>query len=325
MNRNDELIGKKIGRLTVQSRDSNKSGYFLCDCDCGTRLKSINGFSLKKGLTLSCGCYNREVAKSRMNDISGQKFGLLTAIRRDDSKEKSYWLCNCNCGNTEVSIATYDLVHGKRVDCGCKKRNELNGYRTGMLTVIERTDKRSSNGDYYYRCKCDYGKETLVIRSNLLSKTKYKTISCGCYTKSGKHVEDRKDSDREFHICKNLYGKLKRRHKKYNSSAEAIIPFGHFCKMIKQPCYYCGCENSDTTLDTLIYKSVNGVKQKGTPTTDYVFYHNGIDRIDSNIGYTQSNCVPCCKFCNMAKSDRTIEEFWAWSERVYNYYIIENH
>lgn len=321
MNQNDELIGKKIGRLTVQSRDSSKSGYFLCNCDCGTRLKSINGSNLKKGLTMSCGCYNREVAKSQMNDIGGQKFGMLTVIKRDDSKEKSYWLCNCDCGNKNVSIATYDLVHGKKTDCGCKKRNELNGYKTGMLTVIERTEKRASNRDYYYRSKCDCGNETLVMRSNLLSKSKYRTVSCGCYMKNGKHVEYRKDSDREIHICKNLYEKLKRRHKKYNSSSEDVISFYYFFKIVKKPCYYCGCENSDSTLDTLVYKNINGIRQKGMPTTDYVFYHNGIDRIDSNIGYIESNCVPCCKFCNIAKSDRSVDEFLFWAEQVYAYYI----
>ena len=28
---------------------------------------------------------------------------------------------------------------------------------------------------------------------------------------------------------------------------------------------------------------------------------NGIDRVDSSIGYVQSNCVPCCKTCNLMK------------------------
>ena len=33
----------------------------------------------------------------------------------------------------------------------------------------------------------------------------------------------------------------------------------------------------------------------------------GIDRIDSNIGYTIKNCVPCCWECNRIKGDRESE------------------
>lgn len=39
---------------------------------------------------------------------------------------------------------------------------------------------------------------------------------------------------------------------------------------------------------------------------------HGLDRLDSDLGYTRDNVVPCCKECNMAKSDAfTPEEFEA--------------
>ena len=34
----------------------------------------------------------------------------------------------------------------------------------------------------------------------------------------------------------------------------------------------------------------------------------GIDRIDSNVGYSLENCVPCCARCNYVKLDYDIEE-----------------
>ena len=43
------------------------------------------------------------------------------------------------------------------------------------------------------------------------------------------------------------------------------------------------------------------------PTTET--HHNGIDRIDSNIGYIRSNCVTCCGGCNIAKGKKTPDEF----------------
>jgi len=35
----------------------------------------------------------------------------------------------------------------------------------------------------------------------------------------------------------------------------------------------------------------------------------GIDRIDSNLGYIDGNCVGCCTMCNRMKSNHTTEEF----------------
>lgn len=36
----------------------------------------------------------------------------------------------------------------------------------------------------------------------------------------------------------------------------------------------------------------------------------GIDRVDSNKGYTQDNCVPCCYWCNAIKGNHTVEEMY---------------
>ena len=33
-------------------------------------------------------------------DLTGQKFGLLTALEKTDKKNKTYfWKCKCDCGN----------------------------------------------------------------------------------------------------------------------------------------------------------------------------------------------------------------------------------
>jgi hypothetical protein len=43
------------------------------------------------------------------------------------------------------------------------------------------------------------------------------------------------------------------------------------------------------------------------------FLHNGIDRLDNALGYTTANSVPCCKPCNQAKNDRSVDEFRDWA------------
>ena len=61
-------------------------------------------------------------------------------------------------------------------------------------------------------------------------------------------------------------------------------------------------------------------KQKGK-ISDTVIKINGIDRIDSNKGYSFDNVVACCKYCNGAKNTMTQEEFKEWIKRVYEHYI----
>lgn len=48
---------------------------------------------------------------------------------------------------------------------------------------------------------------------------------------------------------------------------------------------------------------------------------NGIDRIDSEVGYTKENTVPCCKYCNTAKNTMSYNEFIEWIKRVYKHSI----
>jgi hypothetical protein len=46
---------------------------------------------------------------------------------------------------------------------------------------------------------------------------------------------------------------------------------------------------------------------------------NGIDRRDSDKGYTASNCVSCCSVCNTMKMDSSQYTFLAQVEKIYNY------
>lgn len=45
----------------------------------------------------------------------------------------------------------------------------------------------------------------------------------------------------------------------------------------------------------------------------------GIDRVDSNKGYTIDNCVPCCMICNRAKNDMPLDEFLVWINQLVNH------
>ncbi len=63
---------------------------------------------------------------SKPIDLTGQKFGRLTIIRRinDDKRGQSYWLCKCNCGEEKV-IHGSSLKNGGTKSCGCLRKEQL--------------------------------------------------------------------------------------------------------------------------------------------------------------------------------------------------------
>lgn len=116
------------------------------------------------------------------NDLTGQKFGRLTAIKRDISapKGRAKWICQCECGNI-VSVYRNHLLSGGTKSCGCAKKGvnlkDITGQKFGRLTAIERTEKKSGNA-YIYKCLCDCGNICYVSGTHL---RKGDTLSCGCY------------------------------------------------------------------------------------------------------------------------------------------------
>lgn len=61
----------------------------------------------------------------KFRDITGQKFGRLTAIRLEYRKNnKQYWLCKCTCRKEKI-IDKSHLMGGRIKSCGCIKTEML--------------------------------------------------------------------------------------------------------------------------------------------------------------------------------------------------------
>lgn len=118
-----DLTGQQFGRLSVVYHAFSilKGGekYYLCKCECGNE-KFIAGSSLRAGRTLSCGCYNKEILRSKFKDITGERFGRLVVLGRNfiDGKWVGKWNCNCDCGNACV-VEGELLRNGTTKSCGC--------------------------------------------------------------------------------------------------------------------------------------------------------------------------------------------------------------
>lgn len=124
-----DLIGQRFGKLIVIEKTDKRSGnreiIWKCRCDCGN-ITEASSYLLRNGQTQSCGCLQKEkikeIGKKRFVDLTGQKFGRLTAIEKTDKRSGSsvIWKCRCDCGAiTEVSSANLQSDHTQ--SCGCLK------------------------------------------------------------------------------------------------------------------------------------------------------------------------------------------------------------
>jgi len=112
-----DLVGQKFGRLTVVRPDVVRGKFkWICQCDCG-KVLSVYENSLKRGNTKSCGCAKiervAEMGRSKLKDLTGQRFGKLTVTRR---LSVGRWRCKCDCGN-ERDVDVKYLHNGRVFDC----------------------------------------------------------------------------------------------------------------------------------------------------------------------------------------------------------------
>lgn len=87
-------------------------------------------------------------------------------------------------------------------------------------------------------------------------------------------------------------------YKQYQESAkkrnlEFSLDIETFIKLVSSECRYCG---------SIIELEVNG-----------------IDRVDSSVGYIQDNIVTCCSSCNKMKMELSISAFESQIEKIYKY------
>lgn len=115
------LIGKRFGKLTaIKKGISDKNCLkWVCRCDCG-RVLEINGVILRKGGRTDCGCVKPMPSVTHIGD----KYGMLTVVRKIGSNESGrvIWECRCDCGNLTTAFTKY-LHQAKNPNCGCYSRS----------------------------------------------------------------------------------------------------------------------------------------------------------------------------------------------------------
>ena len=302
-----DLLGNVYGKLTVveyMGVNERHQTLWKCHCECGNDIV-VTGVSLtaKSNGKTSCGtCVMKPKAKYNIKkisrkDLTGQKFGKLTAIEYDHSeKGKVYWKCLCDCGN-EIVVSAGNLREGGQKSCGCSRRDDLTGQVFNRLTVVK--FYASIEGKAFWLCKCICGNEK-IAEARMLKVGSIQ--SCGCLQRENVIRLNKSRSlepgevgfNSTFHDYERRGEDIK--HGFYLTEEE-------FRYLTQQNCHYCGKEPSN----------IARRDSKG----EYIY--SGLDRIDNNRGYEIDNVFPCCITCNHAKDILTVKEFLDWIKRVYTY------
>jgi hypothetical protein len=183
-------------------------------------------------------------------------------------------------------------------------KKDPNEYKLGDVIgsfIFKKTEWVGKNKTWIVVCTCGEDKRFWKYSSIFHQKT------CGCGTDSvGYTKEQRRMLNSRVHSYKS--GANKR-------GLDWSLSYEEFYELSIGNCAYC-----DLPPRELNYFENAPSLQKESPNRDwskYTIKFNGVDRVDSNLGYFSDNCVTCCTYCNRAKSDMSFEEFKSHIERLY--------
>lgn len=94
------------------------------------------------------------------NDLLNRKFGRLIPIKRISRNRRSYWICNCDCGN-QTTVRRDGLLSGRIVSCGC--------YNKERAKKGDNHRKHGKQGTRLYRIW-----QAMITRCNNLNQSEYK-------------------------------------------------------------------------------------------------------------------------------------------------------
>ena len=244
---------------------------------------------------------------SEFIDLTGNKYGNLTVIKRADDHVQSggtkitQWLCVCECGNMTI-VPSVRLRSGKTKSCGCyrkkfrkkdskqkkinliksknkklkkEKPKKLNSNKTDLskmkfehLTVIRKLEKHEREIEKnIWLCRCDCGKEIQVSTDKLKNN---KNCSCGCIPQK-RNCKPRKHGLTKSRIA-NIYGLMVARCTNPNNPAYADY----------------GGRGINVCVEWL---GEHGLEKFNEWSVSHGYSPElEIDRIDNNKGYSPDNC-----------------------------------
>lgn len=211
--------------------------------------------------------------------VECKKCGSLKKIYRSDWKNQKLRMCK-RC----LSIT---------------KRESHIGYENKTYKVVGINFERSNQNKrrVYYDVVCKNCGAKLVLRWDAIySDTKNTRCSKCC----GNNIIPSENA-----VYNVLYNSYKQNAIMRNFGFE--LTRQEFNNLILQDCFYCGNPPHEV-------QSLKRYNKTGVP-----IFTNGIDRKNSNSGYTIENCVPCCEMCNRMKLNYDINTFYKHIYKIYHH------
>jgi hypothetical protein len=180
------------------------------------------------------------------------------------------------------------------------------GDTFGDLTVVEVykkiKDGKSLGNRIRLRCKCGNILSDIRLAHLYGSASKNAIVGCTSCRNKNRGILKRAYDNRQAKnaVFFNYKTKANQRNFSWNISKET------FFNVADLPCIYCG------------EKKTSYFNPPKTSPWSSAYFYTGIDRINSDIGYEEWNIQPCCKWCNISKSNRSEKDFIDWIKRTYN-------
>lgn len=191
---------------------------------------------------------------------------------------------------------------------------DLTDFSNDDFTVLSGPHTDKLGYKTLWICKCSCGKEFQDSGHRLKLKLKR---SCGCKNFTSNHGNIKyKDEELKIVSYKALVKRC-RNHAKH-SNKTWLLTEEECIKIFTSDCNYCGIKPS-TYFNAYRTKEGKYVSANIIRCEKASIFFNGIDRINSSIGYINNNVVPCCKTCNFAKNELTTEEFLKWVIKIYEH------
>jgi hypothetical protein len=173
--------------------------------------------------------------------------------------------------------------------------NQMNDW-----TILDPIGSKDKHGQWKILVRCKCGNEKIVTEYSVWSGKSVSCSTCGHKRRAAGDYRKRDESgDLNSSWTHYLDGYIRSANKRGFEFSLLPEKFKELCRL---PCHYCDNPPNNN-------RNFGG----GRILTNV----NGIDRKNSSEGYTNENCVSCCKICNKMKSTLTTEEFIAHVERIY--------
>lgn len=219
----------------------------------------------------------------KIGEVRGN-FLLLDVTNKRNNSGNLYYKVKClNCKNI-YETTYFSFLKRKSVSCDLcrfaivREDKVINNWHVQKAAYVD-------SGNYYHFCVCLVCNKTRIVQvTNIFNGTS--KSCCGKTHTSDAHIK----------IFYNRY--------KCNANYRNLVftlSIEEFRDVVTKNCTYCGSGGSVE------------VYHKATKRYDY---YNGVDRKNSNIGYTKENTTSCCKRCNRGKFDDSVKDYEAYLDKL---------